>query len=80
MTLEELREVLGWCLLMNLGLLAWWAAWIVGARDFVREMHRRWFDIPDQQFEVIHYTLMGVYKLGIILFVLIPWIVLHIIR
>jgi hypothetical protein len=79
MAVEELRSFLGWCTLINYAVLLYWFAMLVLARDFIRRFHARWFSLPDEEFDFIHYGLMGIYKLGIILFNLAPYLALHIV-
>jgi hypothetical protein len=35
MTLDQLRELLGWCAVMNIGLLFWWFLFFALAHDLV---------------------------------------------
>ena len=75
-----LLSALGWCSLINLViLLIWWLAWLT-AREPIFKLHSRWFSIPRERFDAIHYTLLGVFKLAIIFFNLIPYVVLRIIN
>ncbi len=55
-------------------LLAVWFAWFAVAGDWIYQVHTRWFQIPRQSFDAIHYAGMAVTKIAIILFFLLPWI------
>ena len=77
MTAEIFQSVLGWCAIINYAILVLWFLVLVYAKDWVYKTHGRWFDIPHDQFDVIHYQLMGVYKFGIFLLNLIPYLVLR---
>jgi hypothetical protein len=79
MTLELLREVLGWALVIHLGILWFWFGMYLLAGDQVRSLHGRWFALPRESFDAIHYAGMAVYKLGIFLFVLVPYVALLIV-
>ena len=57
-------------------LLTWFVAFVWG-RTWVVRLHRRWFTLSDEYFDALHYGLMGLYKLGIFLFVLVPYLVLE---
>jgi hypothetical protein len=46
------------------------------ARDWMRRFHGRWFRLSDEQFDALHYLGMSTYKIGILLFNLVPLIVL----
>jgi hypothetical protein len=76
MTLEIWRGVLLWCTILNSGMLLAWFALFAGARGFIYRMHSRWFNIPEERFDGIHYRGMMVYKIGIIFFNLIPYLAL----
>jgi hypothetical protein len=39
-------------------------------------LHARWFRLPAEQFDAIHYAAMAIYKIGIILFNLVPYVAL----
>lgn len=79
MTLETIRAFLGWCTLINYGVLVIWFLAFLFARDWMRQLHTRWFSLPAAHFDAIHYAGMGLYKLGIFLFNLVPYIALRII-
>ena len=79
MTMETLRDVLLWCTVINYGLLLWWFAVFVLAHDWMYRLHGRWFRIPVEQFDAIHYGGMAIYKIGIFLFNLMPLIALYIV-
>jgi hypothetical protein len=79
MTIALLREVFGWCTLINLSLLYVWFFWIMFARDWTYRLHHRWFNLSSEQFDSIHYVGMAVFKIGIILFNLTPYLALLIV-
>ena len=45
----------------------------------MHRLHSRWFQLSRQQFDIIHYGGMGIFKLGIILLNLVPYIALRIV-
>ena len=78
MAIEELRSVLGWCTLINYAILLFWFAVFVFAHDRLHRLHGRWFAMSGEKFDSVHYTLMGVFKLGILLFNLVPYLSMRI--
>ncbi|MCC5785505.1 MAG: hypothetical protein JJU33_02250 [Phycisphaerales bacterium] len=80
MNIDQLHQALLWCVIINFGVLLLWFALYVGAGGWVRRLHGRWFKIPDDRFDALHYGLMGAYELAIILFFLVPYLALHIVR
>ncbi len=78
MTVEIIRDVLAWCTVINAGLLLWWLLWFVLALDFMYRFHGKWFKVSVEKFDEVNYALMGFFKLGIILFNLVPYFALRI--
>ena len=79
MTLELIRDALGWCTLINFGLLLWWGLFILFAHDFVYRMHTRWFKLSVEEFDKIHYLGLAIFKLLIIVLNLVPYLALRIV-
>jgi len=79
MTVELIAAILGWCTLINFGLLIWWLLFVVIAHDWTYRLHTKWFKISQEQFDAIHYSLMGVFKIGVITFNLVPYLALRIV-
>ncbi len=79
MELEEIRAAFGWCTLINWALLLWWWLVLAVARGTVVRMHTRWFKLSEQTFDAMHYAGMGLFKVAIILFNLVPYLALRIV-
>jgi len=79
MSIDQVRELLAWCTVINFGILIFWWLMFILAHDFVYRLHSRWFKIPIEEFDSIHYKAIAFYKLSIILFNLVPYIALSII-
>ena len=74
-----LGEFLLWCTILNyLVLLLWFAAFSLG-HDLMFKLHGRWFRLTVAQFDALHYGGMAVYKVGILLLNLAPYIALNIV-
>ena len=73
MTIDILREVLGWCAVINIGLLLWWFLFFAFAHDWIYRMHSKWFKIPVETFNAIHYSGIAFYKIAIFVFNIIPY-------
>ena len=76
-TIEVLRNFLLWSTVINFAILLWWFLAFSLAHDRIHRMHGRWFRIPVEQFDAIHYAGMAIYKIGILLLNLVPYIVLR---
>jgi len=66
--------------LLNYAVLVAWFLAFVNARAWMRKLHGRWFGLPDATFDAIHYGGMAVYKIGILLFNLVPLLALLLLR
>ena len=78
MTFETIRSVFAWCSVINIGLLLWWLVFYVLARDWMYRLHCKWFKISEEGFDTIHYAGMAIFKIGIFLFNLVPYLAMRI--
>jgi hypothetical protein len=79
MSLELARQVLLWSTLINYGILLVWFGVFAFMHDWMQRVHGRWFCLSNEQFDAIHYAGMAVYKIGVLLFNLTPFVVLSLI-
>jgi len=77
MNIHHALHFLIWCTLANYVILILWFGVFVFAHEWLYRMHSRWFKIPVETFDTIHYAGISIYKIGIILFNLVPLIALH---
>lgn len=80
MTADSLRRTLLWCAAINYGILIIWFLFFVLAHGWMYELHSRWFRISMEQFDAIHYTGMAIYKVGVLVFNLVPFLAISITR
>ncbi|RJR48411.1 MAG: hypothetical protein C4576_08245 [Desulfobacteraceae bacterium] len=76
MSIEIARSFLLWCTIINYGILMVWFLFFTFGHEWIHHMHGRWFRLSHEQFDAIHYAGMAIFKIGIILFNLVPLIVL----
>ncbi len=79
MTLEVIRATLAWCTVFNIGLLFVWGIMFLFAHDWMYKFHSKWFKMSTETFDTIHYCGMAVYKIGMLLFNLVPYLALRIV-
>lgn len=79
MTIELIKSFLMWSTIINVGLMAFWVFFIMLMPDTVYKLQIKFFPIKREQFDVVIYCFIGIYKLLIIFFNIIPWIALEII-
>ncbi|MHB1082495.1 MAG: DUF6868 family protein [Prosthecobacter sp.] len=77
MSLETMRSFLLGCLGINYGILLLWFLAFTLAHDTLYRLHARWFRISVEQFDSAHYTAMAIYKIGILLLNLVPYLALR---
>ena len=79
MTIELVRDALLWCFIINIGILLWWFLFFSLAHDWVYRFHGRWFKLPVEKFDAIHYAAMAFYKICIFVFNIVPYFALCIV-
>ncbi len=79
MDIQALRDFFMWCTILNAALLLFSFLFMAGAGDFVYRQHSRWFPMPRKRFNAALYSLIGMYKIIVLVFNLVPWAALAII-
>lgn len=79
MTLEMARGILGWCSIINMGLLLLWFFIITVTHDWVYKFHTKWFKISVEQFDGIHYAGLAFFKIFIFALNIVPYFALRIV-
>jgi hypothetical protein len=75
-TTNEIKSFLLWCVVLNYAILFIWFGVFVFAHDWMYGIHDRWFKLSMDSFDAIHYAGLSVYKIGTILFNLVPLVAL----
>jgi hypothetical protein len=78
-TTNEIKHILLWCVGLNYAVLFIWFGVFVFAHDWMFRLHARWFKLSVETFDAMHYAGLSVYKIGIILFNLVPLIALFLV-
>jgi len=79
MGINEIRSLLMWCTIINIGILLLWFAMFAFAGDWLYRYHGKWFPMSRDAFNVVHYSGMGLFKLAIFVFNLVPYVALLIV-
>ena len=79
MSAESAQDFLLWCIVVNYGILLLWFLVFWFGHDWIFKLHSRWFQMSKERFDSIHYACMAVYKVGILLFNLGPYVALRLI-
>lgn len=78
MNTATIRNALLWCSIINYATLIVWFLAFAFARDFLYRLHGKWFRLSKEHFDALHYAGIALYKIGILLFNLVPLIALWI--
>lgn len=76
MDLDSIKLFLLWCAGINYGILLLWFAVFVLRHDALHRLHGRWFRLSGEAFDALNYAGVAIYKIGILLFVVVPLIAL----
>ena len=79
MSVEIVRGFLFWCSLINYSLLVFWALLMMAPHEWMHRIWGRWYRISSEQFDVIQFSGIVLYKLLIFVFNVIPFIALRIV-
>ena len=79
MDLDILMKVLGWVSIINYGVLLIWFLIFIFAKSWYYNLTNKWFSIPSDKFDLIHYCLMGFFELLVFAFFIAPYLALRIV-
>ena len=79
MDIQMLTRFFMWCTLMNMVLLVVTFSMVAFAGDFIYKVHSTWFPMPRETFHVVFYAYVGLYKIVVLVFNIVPWAALAII-
>ena len=79
MSIELIRDILGWCAVINLALFLLWFLFFSCAHDWVYRLHSKWFPLSEEKFNEIHYAAMAFYKMGLIFLNITPYLAIRIV-
>lgn len=80
MSLEKIRYLLLWCTIINYAWIVLWFLLVVLGREWIYRLWGRWFQLSTEQFDRLNFTGMMLYKIGVLLFNLVPLTALYIVK
>jgi len=80
MDVETLRTFFGWCTVMNGALLVFYSVLIMTSGGWVYRMHNRLFPMTRESFTLAMYCFIGGMKLVVLMFNLVPYIALALVK
>ncbi len=79
MDIQSLTAFFKWCSIINIAVLALAILFFIAAPDFVNGILGYMFHLPRETLDVVHYAFLGLYKVVILVFNLVPYVALRII-
>jgi len=75
MDLDTLTAFFKWCTILNGSLLLLWSALVAFTPDFIFDIQHRWFPISRDAFNIIIYAFLGLFKITVLVFNVVPFCV-----
>jgi hypothetical protein len=68
-----------WCTIINGGILLLWTTFFLFAPDLLYRTQKRWFSSSRENFDIVMYAFLGLFKVFFLVFNLVPFLSLLII-
>ncbi len=78
-SIDIVREFIGWCTVINIGILLIATIFLVLTRAPILKMHAKLFELSQADLSLSYFQFLGQYKLAIYVLNLAPYIALRII-
>ena len=79
-TIETITEFLGWCSVINIGSLAFSSFFVVALRGPVARLHAKMLRLDESDLSRAYFQFLAQYKIAIIVFNIVPYVALRIMR
>lgn len=76
MNIELLTKLFMWCTLINGLLLVFWSVLCVAIPDTVYRLQSKWFPMSRDNYNVVMYSFLGLFKIIFLVFNLVPYVAL----
>lgn len=80
MTIEIVRGFFLWCSIINYAILLLWSLPVMFWRDGLHRLWGRWFRLSPEQFDVVNVGGITIYKIGILIFNIVPCVALYLVK
>ena len=78
MTIESLTTFLGWCSVINIGILLFSTLMLIVMQDLAVKIHSRLFHVNPENLPILYLQYLGNFKVAIIILNIVPYIALRI--
>ncbi len=79
MNLLLLKRVLGWCCVINYGLILVMTLFFLFALDPIYEIQSLFLNVPQEDYNTLWFLVIGIWKILVLVFNLIPYLALRIV-
>jgi len=69
-----------WCTIINAGLLILMSLILAFAGERIYRLHAKWFPMPRETFNAVIYSFLGLYKIVVLVFNVVPYVALLIMK
>ncbi len=80
MSIDKIHDFLLWSTVINFGLLLFSVVMIITTKNFIYRLHGKIFNLEKEQITLSLYLVLGIYKILIIVFNIVPLIAIEIIK
>ena len=80
MDLHTLTRFFMWCSIINGGLLLLLGCIYLIAPGLTYRLQKFWFPLPEETFTIVFYSFIGLFKIFVIIFNLVPYLALLVIQ
>lgn len=80
MDIQTLTNFFMWCSIINGALLSFWTIICIFAPDLMYRTQNKWFPMPRETFNVVIYSFIGLFKIFFLIFNVVPFVALLIVR
>ncbi len=78
MTIETIRTFLGWCTVINIGLLMLSSIFVIAIRGTASRIHGKMFNLDEKYLSQAYFQFLAQYKIAIIVFTVVPYFALKV--
>jgi len=76
---QFIREILGWCALLNIGILLFSSLILVIAGPACKRIHAKMFGLSEADLSRAYFQYLSQFKIAVIVFNLVPYLALRIV-
>ena len=79
MDIQTLQSFFMWCTIVNVSLLLFWSLMFLAAPNLIYRIQKRWFPLSEESFTLVMYCFLGLFKIFVIVFNVVPYVALLIV-